>query len=151
MKRETPPVERPGAPPESVVYLGLRDPEGTHVMVIDTTSPLRLWRPLDPRFDLANHSPTGFEWGYGGSGPAQLALALASDALTRRGVAVLGAAWRDDALTRCATIDRIALATHQAVKEALVASLPRAQWILDAGLVLEVVAAEWRGRARGPD
>jgi len=32
--------------------------------------------PLDPRLDLWNHSPTGFEWGYGGSGPAQLALAI---------------------------------------------------------------------------
>jgi len=31
--------------------------------------------PLNPRLDLYNHSPTGFEWGYGGSGPAQLALA----------------------------------------------------------------------------
>lgn len=36
---------------------------------------------LDPRFDLANHSPTGFQWGYGGSGPAQLALAICADAL----------------------------------------------------------------------
>jgi hypothetical protein len=25
---------------------------------------------------VCNHSPNGFEWGYGGSGPAQLALAL---------------------------------------------------------------------------
>src|SRR6202035_3847736 len=25
---------------------------------------------------VRNHSPTGFEWGYGGSGPAQLALAI---------------------------------------------------------------------------
>ncbi|MBZ5660022.1 MAG: DUF6166 domain-containing protein [Acidobacteriia bacterium] len=25
---------------------------------------------------LPNHSPTGFCWGYGGSGPAQLALAI---------------------------------------------------------------------------
>jgi hypothetical protein len=36
-------------------------------------------RRLNPRFDLWNHSPTGFEWGYGGSGPAQLALALLAD------------------------------------------------------------------------
>lgn len=36
-------------------------------------------RPLDPRLDLCSHSPTGFEWGYGGSGPAQLALALIAD------------------------------------------------------------------------
>ena len=28
------------------------------------------------RLDLVNHSPTGFEWGYGGSGPAQLAVAM---------------------------------------------------------------------------
>lgn len=34
--------------------------------------------PLDPRKSLAviNHSPDGFAWGYGGSGPAQLALAI---------------------------------------------------------------------------
>ena len=36
-------------------------------------------RPLRPRNDIRNHSPTGFEWGYGGSGPAQLALALVAD------------------------------------------------------------------------
>jgi len=29
--------------------------------------------------ELANHSPSGFSWGYGGSGPAQLALALLLD------------------------------------------------------------------------
>jgi hypothetical protein len=36
--------------------------------------------PLNPRLDLANHSPTGFEMGYGGSGPAQTALAILSEA-----------------------------------------------------------------------
>ena len=36
-------------------------------------------RRLNPRHDLWNHSPTGFEWGYGGSGPAQLALAILAD------------------------------------------------------------------------
>lgn len=36
---------------------------------------------LDERFHIRNHSPTGFNWGYGGSGPAQLALALCCDAL----------------------------------------------------------------------
>jgi hypothetical protein len=36
---------------------------------------------LEPRLELHNHSPTGFAWGYGGSGPAQLALALLADAL----------------------------------------------------------------------
>lgn len=37
--------------------------------------------PLDPRFDLRRHSPAGFGWGYGGSGPAQLALAMLADFL----------------------------------------------------------------------
>ena len=36
--------------------------------------------PLAPRNDLRNHSPTGFSWGYNGSGPAQLALAILADA-----------------------------------------------------------------------
>lgn len=38
-------------------------------------------QPLNPRLDLVNHSPTGFSWGYLGSGPAQLALALLADIL----------------------------------------------------------------------
>lgn len=36
---------------------------------------------LANRTDLANHSPAGFGWGYGGSGPAQLALSLLADYL----------------------------------------------------------------------
>ena len=31
--------------------------------------------------DVRNHSPDGFAWGYGGSGPAQLALAILCDLL----------------------------------------------------------------------
>lgn len=34
----------------------------------------------DLHLHMRNHSPTGFAWGYGGSGPAQLALALVMDA-----------------------------------------------------------------------
>lgn len=33
------------------------------------------------RLDLWNHSPTGCEWGYGGSGPAQTALAILANYL----------------------------------------------------------------------
>jgi hypothetical protein len=35
---------------------------------------------LSPRYDIRNHSPAGFAWGYSGSGPAQTALALLCDA-----------------------------------------------------------------------
>ena len=36
-------------------------------------------QPLSPRpsQQVVNHSPDGFDWGYGGAGPAQLALAIA--------------------------------------------------------------------------
>ncbi len=42
----------------------------------------------EPSQKLYNHSPDGFQWGYGGSGPAQLALALLLDATTDPEVAV---------------------------------------------------------------
>jgi hypothetical protein len=54
------------------LYEGARTPEGCRVTVDG--------RSLDLRHDLRNHSPDGAEWGYGGSGPAQLALALLADA-----------------------------------------------------------------------
>lgn len=36
---------------------------------------------LDPRFDQVRHSPDGFEFGYGGSGPSQAAFAILADFL----------------------------------------------------------------------
>lgn len=35
--------------------------------------------PLPLRLDLVSHSASGFEWGYGGAGPSQLALAILAD------------------------------------------------------------------------
>jgi hypothetical protein len=59
----------------TVGYLGDKD---RNVFFVARRDPPRA---LNPRFDLANHSPDGFNWGYGGSGPAQLALAICADAL----------------------------------------------------------------------
>src|SRR5215510_2118097 len=87
------------------IYTGTRTEDGCAVVVSDTGST----RALDPRLDLRNHSPTGFEWGYGGSGPAQLALALAAD--------VLG---DDDA----------ALGVYQRLKFKVVGRLPKDGWSL---------------------
>lgn len=83
------------------VFTGHRDADGNaQVVVLEGGTR----RPLNSRRDLSNHSPTGFEWGYGGSGPAQLALAILAD--------VLG----DDAL---------ALRLHQRFKWEVIAPLPR--------------------------
>src|SRR5258708_6991689 len=76
---------------------------------------------LDPRFDLWNHSPTGFEWGYGGSGPAQLALALLADHLTD---------------------DEEAVTLHQDFKRLVVARLPYRGWELTSQVMdswLEII------------
>ena len=73
---------------------------------------------LDPRFDLRNHSPDGFEWGYGGSGPAQLALALAAD--------VLG---DDEAARR----------VYQQLKSRVVCRLPADNWSLTEGELTETI------------
>jgi hypothetical protein len=59
-------------------YHGRRTRDGCTVQVREDGQPPRF---LDPRLDLCNHSPTGFEWGYPGSGPAQLALAILADFL----------------------------------------------------------------------
>ena len=59
-------------------YSGKRHITGaTEVWVLDGQG----GRILDPApsLKLRNHSPTGFEWGYQGSGPAQLALAILLD------------------------------------------------------------------------
>ena len=66
-------------------------------------------RRLNPRLDLWNHSPTGFEWGYCGSGPAQLALAILAD--------------------HCQDDER-ALNFYQLYKWAVVAELPHREWII---------------------
>jgi hypothetical protein len=58
------------------LYIGTRNSRGCVVTVHDGQFPPYA---LSRRLDLANHSPTGFEWGYGGSGPAQLALAILAD------------------------------------------------------------------------
>jgi hypothetical protein len=55
------------------VYRGFR----FEAVVVVMVGPYRL--DPGPSLKVWNHSPTGFEWGYGGSGPAQLALAILLD------------------------------------------------------------------------
>lgn len=55
-------------------YAGVRMPGDAGCVAMD-----RAGRTLRPRLDVCNHSPTGFEWGYAGSGPSQLALAVLAD------------------------------------------------------------------------
>ncbi len=104
----------------ALAYIGVRQDTGCTVLAIDDFA--RASRPLAPRHDLANHSPDGFEWGHGGSGPAQLALALLADHLAD-----------DDA----------ALRLHQSFKWSVIAPLRKPNWALRAE-DLEMAVAQLR-------
>lgn len=68
--------------PQEVVYQAKRTQPGGHQSVYKRVMPDGELIELSPKpsQELYNHSPDGFQWGYGGSGPAQLALALLLDA-----------------------------------------------------------------------
>jgi hypothetical protein len=109
-------------------YVGERTQEGCEVDVIDKDAPGGGY-PLPPRLDLRNHSPTGYEWGYAGSGPAQLSLALLADALGD---------------------DEKAQQHYQDFKFKVVGRLPHDRWEMSEEDIRQTVArleAE-RGRAR---
>ena len=92
-----------------VVYEGHRTGEGAHVERKVRKGENWETASLPPRLDLGYHSPSGLEWGYGGSGPAQLALALLADALQD---------------------DERALRIYQRFKWEVVTSLPDTDWQL---------------------
>jgi hypothetical protein len=60
------------------VYSGNRTKEGHPIVMTDSPSG---WVQLEPEPSQAirNHSPDGFNFGFGGSGPSQLALAILLD------------------------------------------------------------------------
>jgi hypothetical protein len=67
------------------VYVGLALPDGDRRVFVLALPPEPEGVPLAEALPLAlhveNHSPDGFAWGYLGSGPAQLALAILVDYL----------------------------------------------------------------------
>lgn len=123
------------------IYQGTRLEEGCEVYVRGDQGDY----PLALRQDLLNHS-AGFEWGYGGSGPAQLALAILADFLgpssppklcpycgsamdgwkckeTDREVCGYDGAKEGDAW-------RVAVEMHQDFKRDIIAKLDRTNWTL---------------------
>jgi hypothetical protein len=79
---------------------------------------------LDPQLNVRSHSPSGLEWGYMGSGPTQLSLAILVD--------YLGDVVQAEDL-------------YQDFKTAVVVSLPDKEWTLsndDIKDVLDVIRAE---------
>ena len=82
---------------------------------------------LDPRPSqkLRNHSPDGFAWGYGGSGPSQLALAILEQFET----------------------DTNALRWYQDFKWDVIATLPQNNFDLDIDIAAWIAEREAKGGA----
>jgi hypothetical protein len=102
-------------------YYGFDDGNSAAVFVSDDGKTMA---PLPLRLDLVNHSPTGFAWGYSGSGPAQLALAILAD-------------WMG--------CDQAARALHQRFKAAAIAGMTGKHWSLtddDLVRILEKMSIE---------
>jgi len=112
-----------------VGIFGRRADDGHHTRV--TTAPMvsaildhhgavpAPWNATDElpwRIDLRNHSPSGLEWGYMGSGPAQLAIAACAFALG----------------------DERAETVYQAVKDRLFAGLQTPEWVVTVGRLREL-------------
>lgn len=105
-------------------YAGVRSPGGC---VVWRNVPGEDATELPLCLEIRNHSPTGFEWGYGGSGPAQLALALCVDAAG----------------------EKVARVVYQEFKMRMIAPLQGDAWTLSRRAVLDVVNALYREARRG--
>ena len=104
----------PCVQPARLTFAGERMAGNTRVTVTQGGQPSR---ELPLHLAIRAHSPTGFEWGYAGSGPAQLALALCVEVVGR---------------------DR-AERSYQRVKDRLVATIHDDAWMMSGARVLQVV------------
>ena len=117
MRTQNPPLPRrlPHRKPRHENLYRHPRPDGCLVTVRDDNG---IVQELPFRLDLRSHSPTGPEWGYAGSGPAQLALALAAD--------VLGD-------------DDQAQDVYQDLKFKVIGRLPHDQWTLTEDQLRQVI------------
>jgi hypothetical protein len=101
-------------------YTGSRTIAGPQKVRVHFDAALAKWLSPKRSQKVLNHSPQGFEWGYGGSGPAQLALAILLDFGVARPRAI---------------------ALYQRFKTDVIAKLP-AEWILDASEIRKWLEGE---------
>lgn len=101
-------------------YFGKRNYAGDAIVIV---SDLRDGTTYERRLrHIARHSPTGFEWAYSGSGPADLAYSLLVDHFGGDAIAA-----------------RRAKAIYQAFKHRVIAHLPYTGWHFDAVYIDEML------------
>jgi len=97
-------------------YKLYREATGTKLEFIDNAR--GIGREITPERSqkVHNHSPDGFEWGYGGSGPSQTALAILLDAINN---------------------NETAFSLHQAFKMEFIVGLPDEGGEIYLGVILD--------------
>ena len=101
-------------------FVGIRDSDGTcHLYLKDSENLTKI--PPDRSQAVYNHSPDGYEWGYGGSGPSQLALAI---------------------MLEVTNDDRKALSLYYDFKYDVIAGLADEEWILPLKQIERWIAAQ---------
>jgi len=101
------------------IYAGLRSGNGIFVAVEKENTHSR----SEQLTHINYHSPDGFEWGYGGSGPADLALAIMADFLEEDPVEVLAYAKGQGEPSG-------AVHAHQQFKDKFIVGLAKDTWKL---------------------
>lgn len=103
---------------QSITHIhGIRDKDGIcHLYKANDEYQTEIFP--DRSLEVYNHSPTGFEWGYGGSGPSQTALAILLE-LT------------DD--------EPLSLQLYHQFKSEVVAHMPYREWTINAQRTMEWV------------
>lgn len=102
----------------------------------DGSNDIRFLRTYDGlvcnvRQNVVEHSPTGFEIGYPGSGPADLSLNILHVLLPPKGA--------DDVQCYAGVVSRLAWTLHQDMKFDLIATLPRLETGQETTLSIEAV------------
>ena len=101
-------------------FRGYRDSEGIcHLYIIEGEAEREI--SPDRSLQVYNHSPTGFEWGYGGSGPSQLSLAI---------------------MLEVTNDDRKALSLYYDFKYDVIAGLADEEWTLPLKQIERWIAAQ---------
>lgn len=117
MIEPTGPIQQPALMNDTLIS-GQRAADGRALVWVNGDRPLP---------HVVHHSPTGFEWGYGGSGPADLALSILA--------LVIGEEQETVRIFEGRTCGARAWQLHQSFKREVVAGLEHDAWSLSVGQV----------------
>jgi hypothetical protein len=106
------------------IYTGTRISQGEVTVMVRTLAQDQETLNEKPLYHVDYHSPDGFEWGYGGSGPADLALSMLADHFKdEHGPVTKETIWQGD---------HPAVKHHQRFKKDFVAGFSKGEWVMSS-------------------